>query len=228
MPLLSKRLKLIASLVPIGARVCDIGADHGYLSIELIKSGIASSVIATDINEKPLNHAKENIEKSGLSIELRLCDGLAGISPNEVDTVIIAGMGGEVIAGIIDRGEKVTKNASLILLQPTTSPEVLREFLYKNGYEIIKEEPLFENGKLYSVMVCRFSGIITDFEPQTCFVGKLSPKSADGRLYIEKQYKRCVSCANALKSIPAKQTEYNYYNSIALALGEILNQTGEE
>ena len=133
MPTFSKRLSVIASLVPVGARVCDVGTDHGYLSIELIKSGVAASVIATDINEKPLNRAKSNAEKSGFQIDLRLCDGLVGISPSEVDTVIIAGMGGEVISGIIERGEKVAKSVSLLLLQPTTSPEALREFLFKKG-----------------------------------------------------------------------------------------------
>ena len=228
MPQLSKRLKLIASLVPNGARVCDIGTDHGYLSIELIKSGVAASVIATDINEKPLNRAKSNAEKSGFQIDLRLCDGLVGISPSEVDTVIIAGMGGEVISGIIERGEKVAKSVSLLLLQPTTSPEALREFLFKNGYEILREEPLLENEKLYSVMVCRYSGIVADYKPYTCFIGMLSPEPQEGRLYIEKQYKRCLSCAKALKSIPQKQKEYNYYNSVAIELNEILSTTGEE
>ncbi len=228
MPQLSKRLKLIASLVPNGARVCDIGTDHGYLSIELIKSGVAASVIATDVNEKPLSRAKKNIENLGLPIELRLCDGLEGISPNEVDTVIIAGMGGEVIGGILERGKEVAGKASLILLQPTTSPEALREFLFKNGYEILKEEPLLENEKLYSVMMCRYSGSLTDYEPYTCFIGKLSPEKEEGKLYIKKQYKRCLSCADALKNIPGKQIEYTYYNSVAIALKDILNSVGEE
>ncbi len=228
MPQLSKRLKLIASLVPNGARVCDIGTDHGYLSIELIKSGIAASVIATDVNEKPLNHARENIEKSGLSIELRLCDGLENVSSDEADTLIIAGMGGEVIAGIIERGETVAKEASCLLLQPTTSPEILREYLSKNEYEILKEEPLLENEKLYSVMVCKYSGVKTDVEPYSYYIGKLSPERKDGRLYIKKQYNRCISCANALKDIPQKQTEYIYYNAVAQALKNILNSAGEE
>lgn len=228
MPQLSKRLSLIASLVPNGARVCDIGTDHGYLSIELIKSGVAASVIATDVNEKPLSRAKKNAEKSGISIELRLCDGLAGITPNEADTVIIAGMGGEVISGILERGKEVATKASLILLQPTTSPETLREFLFKNGYEILKEEPLLENEKLYSIIACKYSGIFTDYKPYSCFIGTLSPKSQEGRLYIKKQYKRCLSCAEALKSIPNKQGEYTYYNSVALTLKDILNSVGEE
>lgn len=228
MPQLSKRLKLIASLVPLGARVCDIGTDHGYLSIELMKSGIAKSVIATDVNEKPLSRARKNIVGFGADIELRLCDGLEGISADEVDTVVIAGMGGEVIAGIISSGDSVAKNdGTILLLQPTTSPEVLREYLFKNGYEIIREEPLLENGKLYSVMVCKYSGIIRKNEPYTYFIGKLTPETAAGALYIKKQYKRCFSCAKALKDIPQKKESYRYYNSVAKALSSILDSVGE-
>ena len=94
MSALSKRLSVIASLVPSGARVCDIGTDHAYLGIELIKSGKAISVIACDINEKPLLKAKANIEKSGVNgIELRLQDGLAGIKPGDADCIVIAGIG---------------------------------------------------------------------------------------------------------------------------------------
>ena len=99
MPTLSKRLSVIASLVPFGARVCDIGTDHAFLAIELMRTKRACSVIATDVNEKPLQKAKINVEKSEQSgITLRLCDGLEGVLPEEIDTVVIAGMGGEVIS----------------------------------------------------------------------------------------------------------------------------------
>ncbi len=229
MPKLSERLKLIASLVPNGARVCDIGTDHGYLSIELIKRKIARSVIATDINEKPLSRARKNIESSGaVGIELRLCDGLDGILADEVNTVIIAGMGGEVIAGIINRGDSVIKNnGTILLLQPTTSPEALREYLFKNGFEIIREEPLFENGKLYSVMVCKYSGVVREIEPHIYFIGRLTPETPEGALYIKKQYKRCFSCAKALEAIPQKKESYNHYNSVAEVLSSILDSVGE-
>ena len=131
MSALSKRLSVIASLVPSGARVCDIGTDHAYLGIELIKSGKATSVIACDINEKPLLKAKSNIEKSGVTgIELRLRDGLSGLKPSETDCIVIAGIGGEVISGIFERTNIFSQEYSpAIILQPTTSPEILRKFL---------------------------------------------------------------------------------------------------
>ena len=98
---LSLRLKTIASLVPFGARVCDVGTDHGYLSIHLKQSGIAKQVIASDLRPDPLENAKKNIKYLNVTgIDLRLGNGLQPVTENEVDTVIIAGMGGEVISAI--------------------------------------------------------------------------------------------------------------------------------
>lgn len=221
---LTKRLQLLLSLVPFGARVCDVGTDHGYLSIELIKNGGVKSVIATDINERPLSRARKNIERAGVTgIDLRLCDGLSGIKPEETDTVVIAGMGGEVISGIIEKGSNVLKNnEKTMILQPTTSPEYLRKFLFENGYEIILEEPLYENRKAYSVMVCRYKGESEEREPYNYFIGKLTPEKADGVLYIKKQYERCFKCAKALKDIPEKKADFEFYNSVAEQLRSIL------
>ena len=116
---ISQRLKEIAGLVTVGSRVADIGADHGYLSIYLVKEGIASFVYTCDIGEGPLNNARRNIEKSGVkNIELRLCDGLDGIDPESVDTVIIAGMGGDVISGIIERVPWIKAKNYTLILQP--------------------------------------------------------------------------------------------------------------
>lgn len=223
MPNLSLRLKTIASLVPFGARVCDIGTDHGYLSIELKKSGIASLVIAADINPLPLKNAAENIKKSGVSgIKLRLCDGLSGIDKNEVDTIIIAGIGGEVISGILEKSIEIAKSEKRIILQPTTSPEFLREFLYSNGFCIKKEIPVFENGKLYSVMLVSTTPCLEKPEDYFYYIGKLSNKDEFGLLYINKQLERCRKCAASLKNIPTKQQEYLYYKNIVSGIENYL------
>lgn len=226
MPKLSLRLKTIASLVPYGARVCDIGTDHAYLAIELTESGIAKSVIAADICEKPLENARKNIEKfSAVSVELRLCDGLSGISPNEVDTVIIAGIGGEVISGILERGRDVAENeGTKLILQPTTSPEALRHFLCENGFEIIKELPICENGKLYSVLLSAYSGVRTSPEISFYYHGKLDCGTAEGLLYIEKQRKRCYECMCAMEKLPNKSEEYLYYKNAYTGLDNLIKE----
>ena len=213
---LSLRLSTIASLVPKGAFVCDVGTDHGFLPIFLMESGIARGVIATDINEKPLKKAEENLKKTGAEgITLRLCDGLSGVKKGEVHTVIIAGMGGEVISGILERGKEITENAHItLILQPTTSPEFLRKYLYETGFEIIKEIPVEEKGKLYSVMLVRFRGNPQKKEDWVYFVGLVDPKDPVGRRYIEKQKLRAYKCMMALEHIEEKQQEFKFHKEI--------------
>ena len=226
MPQLSLRLAAISALVPFGARVCDIGTDHGYLAIELMRSKKASSVIAADIGEKPLENARKNIKLSEVEgISLRLCDGLSGINPEEADTVIIAGMGGEVIAGILERDKTVCRRNNVrLLLQPTTSPEALREFLCENGFCILSETPISENGKLYSVMAVEFTGECRSESSGFYYVGRVSTQSEAGKLYIKKQYARCLKCAEALKAIYSKREEYLYYRSVC---DQIIDLFGE-
>lgn len=220
MSALSRRLSLIAALVPEGSRVCDVGTDHGYLAIHLKSSGIAESVIAADIRISPLENARSNIIKSGVTgIETRLCDGLSGISEDEIDTAIIAGMGGEVIAGILSRCEWAQKIPTLIL-QPTTSPEALRRYLAENGFAIKKEPAVSENGKLYSVMLVSHTGNISKQPEYTYYIGKLNPSDYDGLLTIKKQQKRFYRCAEALKFVPQKADEYKYYKDLAENIGK--------
>lgn len=225
MKALSQRLKTIAALVPKGARACDIGCDHGYLAIYLTKNDIASSVIATDLNEAPLQRARQNIKKlGGTNIELRLCDGLSGIQKNEVDTVIIAGMGGNVISGIIDRCSFAKNNALTFILQPTTSAEALREFLCQNGFEILSETVVYENNKLYSVMVSKFANSSDITDEGFYYIGRVTPDTPDGLKYIKKQQKRLLAAAEALKNIPEKEKDYKHflssYNYITKILAE--------
>ena len=213
---LSLRLSTIASLVPKGAFVCDVGTDHGFLPIFLMESGKVRGVIGTDINEKPLKKAEENLKKSGAEgITLRLCDGLSGIKKGETDTVIIAGMGGEVISGILERGKEITENADItLILQPTTSPEFLRKYLYETGYEIIKEIPVEERGKLYSVMLVVFRDNPQKKEDWVYFAGLVDPKDQTGRRYIEKQKLRAYKCMMALEHIEEKQQEFKFHKEI--------------
>lgn len=221
---LSLRLSTIASLVPIGARVCDIGTDHGYLSIYLKSSNTASRIIAADVNSLPLENARKNILKSGVEgIELRLSNGFEKINCEEFDTAVIAGIGGEVIAGIIERGiEVIGKEEKLLILQPTTSPEFLRKSLYNNGFSIINETPLMENGKIYSVILAKYIGVRETKPEFFYYTGKVPNDKDLGVLYIEKQYKRLNDCAKALENVTAKQKEYLYYKELSEKLKEYL------
>lgn len=221
---LSLRLKTIASLVPRGTRVCDVGTDHARLPIYLIKQGIATAVIATDLNEKPLQNAQKNLEDSGASgISLRLCDGLSGVKKGEADTVIVAGIGGEVISGILKRCEWIKSKSVTLILQPTTSPEVLRKFLIKNGFELLSETPVFENKKIYSVIKACFYGQTNPCPEHFYYIGKV-PKTPDGIVYIKKQQKRVADCMNAYKSQANKDDAYRIFDTVYTAIENYLTE----
>lgn len=222
--MLSLRLGTVFSMIDNGAAVCDVGTDHAYLAIELLKTNKAKKVIASDIAEKPLLSAKRNIEAANITgVELRLSNGLEALKKGEVDTVVIAGMGGEVIAGILERGLSLLKEDSLtLILQPTTSPEKLREFLCLNGFEIKEEIPVFENGKTYSVMKSCYTGNCTPQSLAFYYIGRLTAESEAGALYINKQLSRLGKCMTALERIPEKQKEFLEYKTAFNAIKEVI------
>ena len=155
---LSKRLQMNVSLVPQGARVADIGCDHGYAAIWLIQNQVAEKMIAMDINEGPLERAKEHIALYGLQayIQTRLSDGVAALKPGEVEAVLIAGMGGGLVMHILKDGEKVCQSAKELILQPQSEIEHVREFLREEGYTILAEDMVYEDGKFYPMMKVQY------------------------------------------------------------------------
>lgn len=136
---LSRRLNWILNIMDKCDTIMDVGTDHGYISIELIKRKITNKVIASDINKDPLKKARINISLEGLAdkIELRLGGGLTPIKDNEVNGILIAGMGGNLIRDILERDIEKVKNMEYIVLQPAQNPEVIREYLYTGNYEVV-------------------------------------------------------------------------------------------
>ncbi|MGF0018251.1 tRNA (adenine(22)-N(1))-methyltransferase [Sporofaciens sp. SGI.106] len=151
---LSKRLHAVAGLVTEGASVADIGTDHGYIPIYLIENGVAGKVIAMDINEGPLERAREHIEEHGLAqqIETRLSDGLEALKTGEADTVITAGMGGGLVIHILEARPEITKDVKYFILQPQSEIAKVRRFLNENGFISIAEDMVEEDGKYYPMM----------------------------------------------------------------------------
>ena len=149
---LQPRLALLASLVSQDASVADVGTDHGYLPVYLLQQKRICRAIASDINALPLEHARRTAAKYGVTqgIDFRLCAGLDAIAPQEVDTVVIAGMGGETIIEIL-KNAPWTRQKQL-LLQPMTKPELLRVWLTENGYAITQEHLVRDKDVLYAVL----------------------------------------------------------------------------
>ena len=137
-----------------GRMIADIGTDHAYIPVQLIKQKKAERVVATDIRPGPLDAAARSIAHAGVSgIELRLGGGLSPIAPHECDNIIIAGMGGELICTILKEGEATAKSASRLLLQPMNSQDMLREYLSKNGFCIAEEDIVCEGFKVYNLII---------------------------------------------------------------------------
>ncbi len=216
---ISQRLKEIAGLVTVGSRVADIGADHGYLSIYLVKEDIASYVYTCDIGEGPLNNARRNIEKSGVkNIELRLCDGLDGIDPESVDTVIIAGMGGDVISGIIERAPWIKAKNYTLILQPMTSADTLRHYLIENNFGVQKEISISENGKVYTAFAAVYTGQKQNLSPAFYHIGLLKYQSETDKAYIDKQLRILKKCQSDIENVPQKE---NLFREITATINEI-------
>ena len=150
---LSKRLKRIAEHVDKCESVADIGTDHGYIPIYLVKEGICKKAIASDINKGPIEKAKVNVAFEGVSNKVKclLGPGLNPLKVGEVNGVILAGMGGNLTRDILLADMDKVKKYDFIILQPAQNPEVLREFLYKNDYEIIDEDLIKDEGRFYEL-----------------------------------------------------------------------------
>lgn len=151
---LSKRLEAVASFVPQKSRVADVGTDHGYIPIWLVEQGIAEYAIAMDVRKGPLMRAEEHIRQHRLEsrIETRLSDGLSQLRPGEADTVVIAGMGGELMLRILRDGAHVWDSVSRFVLSPQSELETFRRGLEEMGFAITEETMLREEGKYYTVM----------------------------------------------------------------------------
>jgi len=153
-PSLSKRMMCLANMVTPGKRIADIGCDHALVSIYLVSEGISPKVLAMDIGEGPLEAAKANIEKYGLSesIETRLSDGMSELKPGETDGAVIAGMGGLTIVGILERSLHNIKSGYELVLSPQSEIPEVRSFLRTHGIKIIDEEMIIEDDKYYNII----------------------------------------------------------------------------
>lgn len=154
---LSPRLQAIADFVPQNSIVADIGTDHGYIPRYLIEENISKMVIATDVSQGSLDKTIKYINESIFDnvITARLGDGLDVIKPFEVDTVVIAGMGGLLIRDILSKNRKVTNSINNFILQPMVASKELREYLLKNGYTIVDEELVNEEDKYYEIIFAK-------------------------------------------------------------------------
>ena len=181
---LDNRLRLCAEFVRGGARLADVGTDHAYLPVWLCRSGVCPKAIAADINPEPLSRGRLTVENAGLSgrIETRLSDGLSEIGEDEADDIVIAGMGGELIAKIIGSCAYSKNPAKHFILQPMTKSEALIEWLCANGFEIEKQDCCTAGGKCYTVLSVYYTGNSAEPDELFYYTGRLNPRENETHL----------------------------------------------
>ncbi|CKJ01086.1 Bcl-2 family protein [Streptococcus pneumoniae] len=205
--MISKRLELVASFVPQGAILLDVGSDHAYLPIELVERGQIKSAIAGEVVEGPYQSAVKNVEAHGLKekIQVRLANGLAAFEEtDQVSVITIAGMGGRLIARILEEGLGKLANVERLILQPNNREDDLRIWLQDHGFQIVAESILEEAGKFYEFLVVEvgemeLSARDTRFGP---FLSReISP------VFVQKWQKEAEKLEFALGQIPEKNLE---------------------
>ncbi len=151
---LSARMKALTEMVTPGSRVCDVGCDHGFVSLYLVQQGISPRVLAMDVRQGPLSRAQEHIRQQGLEtyIETRLSDGLAAMEVGEADALICAGMGGRLMQRILRQGREKALTLRELILQPQSELPAFRTFLREAGYRTVAENIIYEEGKYYPMM----------------------------------------------------------------------------
>jgi len=213
--MVNKRLDLILNEIPAGIGVADVGTDHGYIPIKLCESGFSGKIYATDINQGPLNSAiaaakRKNVENN---ITFICCDGLSGICSSKVDTVVIAGMGGDLICKIIDECDWIFSKKIKLILQPMTKSEILRYYLINNDISIEKEITTKDSGKIYQILVCSISKATEKYTDFDLFFGR-EDKQINSLIYNEYVRIKIEHIKNILNNQCNNSFQSKIYNSI--------------
>lgn len=210
---LSDRLQAIANFIPKNSLVGDIGTDHGYIPMYLIENGISKKVIASDVSQGSLNKTISYIDdlKYNEKINARLGDGLECFKPFEIDTVVIAGMGGLLIRDILNKDIKLTNTITNFIFQPMVASNDLREYLINNNFQIVDEDLVKEDDKYYEIIFAKKGKAIIDkeiyFEISKVIIEKKHPLLNE---FIEHKIKLSTSILNNLEDKTSEKSRIRY------------------
>lgn len=206
---LSPRLGLAASLVSRGSRFADVGTDHGYVPVFLLENGLISYAIASDINEGPLSSCKELVKENNITnIDCRISNGLQNIKDDEVDDILIAGMGGELIVKILSECAYISKKH--LIINAMTHPELVRKWLYDNKFEINNDLLVKDSNRVYSVLDATYTGKLVPKMRKDYYLGNIKD-------FSEKEF--FIHLKNYLTN---KQKSGLDYSDVISAIEEIL------
>ncbi|CRM74429.1 tRNA (adenine(22)-N(1))-methyltransferase TrmK [Pseudomonas sp. 58 R 3] len=212
---LSMRLERVAAHVPVGAHLADIGSDHGYLPVALMRRGVITAAVAGEVATTPFHAAQRTVRDNGLEqhINVRLADGLAAIEAGDGITAIsVCGMGGETIRDILETGKMHLSGQERLILQPNGGEQPLRQWLMDNGYRILCEELLRENRFYYEIIVAERAGAVTYADEQLYF-GPLQMQArspeflAKWQRMLRQKHKTLASFEQARQAVPEQKRQ---------------------
>ena len=220
---------IVSKIRPDSIGTADIGTDHGYVPVMLAKSGYSGNIIASDINIKPLKKAIRNAEAESLSdrIDFVLSDGLSNIDRDKIDTVVICGMGAELICRILDNCEWILDRKYSLILQPASRPEILVYWLDNNGFNITEDRFICENGRLFRFISCRFENTAPKASEVDLFCG-LRAVCKDNELYLY-SLKKCRRIINSIiqgmnTSVTDFSGELSFYTGLLGNIDEVISE----
>lgn len=212
---LSLRLERVAANVPAGARLADIGSDHGYLPVALMRRGLITAAVAGEVATTPFHAAQRTVRDNGLEhqISVRLADGLAAIEAHDGITAIsVCGMGGETIRDILESGKRHLSGRERLILQPNGGEQPLRKWLMDNGYSILSEELLRENRFYYEIIVAERTGPVA-YTAEQLYFGPLQLQArspafiAKWQRMLRQKHKTLASFEQARQAVPQEKRQ---------------------
>lgn len=209
------RLERVAAHMPAGAHLADIGSDHAYLPVALLRRGVIAAAVAGEVALTPLRAAERTVGENGLEqrISVRLANGLAAIEPEDGITAIsLCGMGGETIRDILDSGKARLSGHERLILQPNGGEQPLRQWLMENDYRILCEEVLRENRFYYEIIVAERVGPVT-YTAEELYFGPLQMQArtptflAKWQRLLRQKQKTLASFAKARQAVPEEKLQ---------------------
>lgn len=221
---ISKRLRKVAGFIPQDAKILDVGSDHAYLPIYLIQQGRISSAIAGEVVEGPYQSAVTNVADNQMSdkISVRLANGLVAFDKkDQIDVIIIAGMGGRLIADILDNGSAKLASVKRLILQPNNREDELRRWLCGHDFQITEEAIVEENGKFYEIMIAEQGHQVLNAEQERFGPYLMREQSA---VFLDKWQREVDKLEKALAKIPEKNlTERSAMSQRIKQIKEVLH-----
>lgn len=212
---LSMRLERVAANVPAGARLADIGSDHAYLPVALMRRGAITAAVAGEVATTPFHAAQRTVRDNGLEqqVTVRLADGLAAVEPHDGITAIsLCGMGGETIRDILESGKVHLSGQERLILQPNGGEQPLRQWLMDNGYSILSEELLQENRFYYEIIVAERTGPVL-YSAEELYFGPLQMQArspafiAKWLRMLRQKHKTLASFEQARQAVPPEKLQ---------------------